>query len=261
MAKDLSTPSDALSTERFYTPLHVQMARDEGRRGIRPTIAEFEAALQKFRVPSGGIALDAGCGATASAIAAMVRHGFERIYAIDANPQSVEVTRLLVERKGFSNVDLRTGSILELPYENGFFDFVACIGVAHHTASPERGIEELARVLKPGGHLYISLYCFADSAAESAVRVLRRIGSKLEFERFHPFVRRSRLWNNFITDHMYVPTLWLFHAGEVRTMLAKYGLSIIAEWPSRLDGFQSFGKLGTWLTGDGLMRVWLCRKL
>jgi hypothetical protein len=64
-----------------------------------------------------------------------------------------------------------------------------------------------------------------------------------------------------VMDHMYVPVLWLFQAEEVRQLLASNSLAILAEWPSRMDPFASWGRLGKWISGDGLLRVWLCQKI
>lgn len=46
----------------------------------------------------------------------------------------------------------------DLPFEDGFFDFVYSFGVVHHTPDTEKAISEIFRVLKPGGKCYISVY-------------------------------------------------------------------------------------------------------
>ncbi|KAJ3169403.1 Alkylated DNA repair protein alkB 8 [Geranomyces variabilis] len=52
---------------------------------------------------------------------------------------------------------------LRLPYRDSCFDFITSIAVIHHMSSPERrlmAINELIRVLKPGGHLLIFVWAF-----------------------------------------------------------------------------------------------------
>jgi SAM-dependent methyltransferase len=44
-----------------------------------------------------------------------------------------------------------------LPFGNESFDLVMCIEGFHYVAEPERGVAELARVLRPGGHAVVSV--------------------------------------------------------------------------------------------------------
>jgi SAM-dependent methyltransferase len=51
--------------------------------------------------------------------------------------------------------ELRLSNVLDMYYPNDFFDFSNCAGVLHHTADLYLGMQELARVTKPGGTLYM----------------------------------------------------------------------------------------------------------
>ena len=48
--------------------------------------------------------------------------------------------------------------VLELPFEDSYFDFVFCNGVLHHTDNMEKGIREMYRVLKPNKLAYLYIY-------------------------------------------------------------------------------------------------------
>lgn len=50
-----------------------------------------------------------------------------------------------------SNVELRVGSALDLPYADGWFDAVATIQVLEYLAEVPLALTEMYRVLKPGG--------------------------------------------------------------------------------------------------------------
>ncbi len=51
------------------------------------------------------------------------------------------------------------GDAENLPFPDGCFDIVYSNGVLHHTPDTERAIDEVYRVLKPGGRAVIMLYC------------------------------------------------------------------------------------------------------
>lgn len=52
------------------------------------------------------------------------------------------------------------GSALSLPFADQHFDHVISIGVLHHTPDCRAGFREVARVVRPGGHVVIFLYQF-----------------------------------------------------------------------------------------------------
>lgn len=46
----------------------------------------------------------------------------------------------------------------KLPFQTGYFDIVAGIGVLEHVKDQNRSLEEIGRILKPGGKFYVFLY-------------------------------------------------------------------------------------------------------
>jgi len=259
MPKNLSHPRSPSAIKDFYTAIHTRMAQRADQSDTRPTIREFVATLSRFSIASAGQALDAGCGGTAAVAIACANHGFGGVQAIDINVESLRLAKSLVGPAD-RVIHLSCGSVLSLPFPDRTFDFAACVGVAHHTPDPERVIAELARVVRPRGRMYFSVYCFADSVFECAVQALRCLGAHVSFGFMHRVSGKSHVMNNFVLDHMYVPTLWVFRAEEVRTLLARHGFSMLEEWSSVMDPFAQHGWLGRKISGDGLMRVWLCER-
>lgn len=49
------------------------------------------------------------------------------------------------------------GDIVNMPFFDGYFDGVLCAEVLEHLKEPEIGIRQISRVLKRGGHLYLTV--------------------------------------------------------------------------------------------------------
>lgn len=90
--------------------------------------------------------LDGGCGdgLFARVIAAPV------VIGVDSSPA-------MVERAREWGVDARLGDIQDLPFGDAEFDVVTCNWVLYHLPDLDRGLEELARVLRPGGR-FVGIY-------------------------------------------------------------------------------------------------------
>jgi ubiquinone/menaquinone biosynthesis C-methylase UbiE len=95
-------------------------------------------------------AVDVGCGA-GTEIVFLAQCGY-RCVGVDLAPAALAVARDRADKAGVE-VDLREGSVLELPVEAESVDFVNDRGCFHHIRESDRGTyaRELARVMRPGG--------------------------------------------------------------------------------------------------------------
>ncbi len=59
-----------------------------------------------------------------------------------------------------ANYRVAQADVYRLPFPSESFDTVFCIGVIQHTPSPEKTIEHLWKMVKPGGQLIIDHYTF-----------------------------------------------------------------------------------------------------
>jgi SAM-dependent methyltransferase len=119
--------------------------RNQTYRELTEGVIAEDAAFDAVRESSPERFLDAGCGMGELAERVQREVG-AAVSAVDISPRMVELTRA-------RGVDAQVADVQELPFEAGSFGCVAANWVLHHVPDLDRGIGELARVLRPGGRL------------------------------------------------------------------------------------------------------------
>lgn len=79
------------------------------------------------------------------------------LYGIDLTERAVQYTKSRLSAFGLSS-SLNTGDAEHLSFPNNFFDLVYSWGVLHHSPDTEAAVNEVYRVLKPGGEARIMIY-------------------------------------------------------------------------------------------------------
>lgn len=118
--------------------------------------AHWFARTLDAHIPLDARVLDAGCG-TGQLTCFLARRG-RSVLGIDASERSLNIAHSLKERLGLKGATFTAGDVLALNLAPATFDVVLCHGVLHHTPDPARGIQNLARVTRCGGHLVVGLY-------------------------------------------------------------------------------------------------------
>lgn len=78
------------------------------------------------------------------------------IIGVDIAPEMVERAGVLAARSGVADrVGFRVGDVAALPFPDASFDLVMSTLSAHHWPDPATGLEEIHRVLRPGGVAWI----------------------------------------------------------------------------------------------------------
>jgi SAM-dependent methyltransferase len=118
--------------------------------------------FDRLGVGAGTSVIDVGCGAG--------RHSFEafrRGADVVAFDQSVEdlndvdaILQAMAEQgeaPASAKAEAVKGDALDLPYADGTFDCVIASEILEHVPADDRAIDELVRVLKPGGQLAVTV--------------------------------------------------------------------------------------------------------
>jgi demethylmenaquinone methyltransferase/2-methoxy-6-polyprenyl-1,4-benzoquinol methylase len=115
-----------------------------------------ERAADRTELGPGDVALDACCGTgdLAFELARRVEPG-GRVIGSDFAEQMLDLARRKAGERGIGSVRFEFGDAMALSYDDETFDAVTVGFGVRNLADLDRGIGELARVLKPGGRLVI----------------------------------------------------------------------------------------------------------
>ena len=99
--------------------------------------------------------LEIGCG-TGTDLLQFARGGAS-VTGLDLTPRSIEIARRRFEVYGLQG-SFGIGDAEHLAFPDASFDAVYSFGVLHHTPRTARAVEEVYRVLRPGGRAIVMLY-------------------------------------------------------------------------------------------------------
>jgi SAM-dependent methyltransferase len=212
-------------------------------------------------MPKEGTILEAGCG-LARFVQYLNDKGFERVLGIEINPEAVMAVKALKP-----NLDLMCGDVSQLSFADNSIDGIISLGVVEHfVEGPERPLQEMLRVLKPGGYAVITVpsfnkirkmryilsgrnlgSCIKKSASKILIRESSNYGTTRDRCSLETYEYRFKPW--FVSGHFFE---YRFTRGEFQRELTKVGFLLVDAVPSgQLDGiymefspvFASFKKI------------------
>ena len=95
--------------------------------------------------------LDCGCGPGSITIDLAQAVAPGEAIGIDRREDALAHGRALARERRIANVTFQAASVCQLPYSDGSFDAAFACAVLQHLAAPLTALEEMRRVLKPGG--------------------------------------------------------------------------------------------------------------
>ncbi|MHA2427155.1 MAG: class I SAM-dependent methyltransferase [Candidatus Hermodarchaeia archaeon] len=122
----------------------------------KPIQHELLDIAQQFKSHGVRRVLDHGCGSGRHTVY-LAKQGFE-VFGLDIAPTGLSTTIHKLAEEGLTG-HTSLADILQMPYENGFFDAIISVRVIHHNriAVIRKTVEELRRVLKPYGLLWVTV--------------------------------------------------------------------------------------------------------
>ena len=115
---------------------------------------------RKLKLEAGQLLLDMGCGEGRHSIGALLETP-ANVIGLDLSIEDLKTAKSRLNDFDLSGHDtfctFGVGNIKNIPIENASLDAVMCSEVLEHVDSPKESIQELVRVLKPGGIMALSV--------------------------------------------------------------------------------------------------------
>ena len=159
-------------------------------------------------------ALEVGCGRGAGARLIKKKFRPHELHTTDLDVEMMRKAVRYLSPKERETIHLCAADLLALPYPTGSMDAVFGFGVLHHIPDWRAGLQEVARVLKPGGFYFL--------------------------EEIYP-----TLYQNFLTRRILVhPHRDRFDGDDLRLALEQASLSRIAAWEVKYVGIIAVAQKG-----------------
>jgi ubiquinone/menaquinone biosynthesis C-methylase UbiE len=203
-------------------------------------------------------ALDGGCGTGVCSMA--LSEMADEVVAFDLSTGSLRTAQQLAKHLDIDNIRFENGSLLDIPFPDSSFDLVFSWGVIHHTPDPVRALDELVRVLEPGGTLVLAVYLktplmYVHEAIRFAclripkryrrpiirsvanlVRVAERLGKRTNVRDDNPLIESQ------VEDWYFVPEKHFYSIKEMHRLFRERGLTyeVVCEQTGRLRSSSNF---------------------
>jgi SAM-dependent methyltransferase len=231
--------------------------------------AKVFAFLERANFQVGGHVLDAGCGGGGMPLSFADEATF--VVGIDLVNRFGAAGVTLAKDRGIRNLDFVQADGQRLPFADASFDWVFSHAVIEHVADAQRYLHECARVLKPGGSMYLSTAPYLSFHGAHLPRLKvpiplhLLIGRRAAFATFRTLARHAE-WtlreradeNSFIkiaraNGHKHDDLLELVRIQRLRSQVASAGFTVAVEDLYLTGTFRKLpGPVARWLRDSPL---------
>lgn len=233
--------------------------------------AKVIAFLDRSGVAMDGRVLDAGCGGGGMPLS--LAEEARLVVGIDPAERFQQAGVRLGRERGLTNLHFALADGMYLPFPAGSFDLVLSHAVIEHVADAALYLRECARVLAPGGRMYLSTAPYLSFAGAHLPRLKVPVplhllaGRRIAFRAFQ-FLARHAPWtlkepaneNSFIKaarrgETKHDDLLELVTVSRLRGQIAGAGFRIVREELHATATVRRLpAALGRWLGGSPLTR-------
>lgn len=164
--------------------------------------------------PAGSRILEAGCSNGAQTKIIAKKNPGSHFISVDISESSLKKAEKLIKDLSIKNVNLEVGNILDLKYDDEYFDHVFSCFVLEHLSSPIDALKSLKRVLRKGGSItliegdhgstyYYPYSSYAERAIQSQVSFQALSGGNALIGRqIYPLLNQSGFKNCTVSPRM-----------------------------------------------------------
>ncbi|RLF79953.1 hypothetical protein DRN32_04045 [Thermococci archaeon] len=120
------------------------------------------------KVKRGEKILDVGTGPGYIPIEMAKKNPNLEVWGVDISRAMIKLARKNAEKAGVNNITFEVMSVYELKLPENYFDLVISIGALHHFSNPLKAFDEMYRVLKSCGEVWI--YDFITDVPKKDIR-------------------------------------------------------------------------------------------
>ena len=122
-------------------------------------------ALARMPVEAGDTILDLGCGSGYAGRALRDTRDAARVYGLDGSPAMAQNARSYTDD---SRISYLVGDFDALPFADDAVDHVWSMEAFYYATDPEHTLDEIARVLRPGGTFYCAVNYYEENVHSHA---------------------------------------------------------------------------------------------
>ncbi|MFO0974067.1 MAG: carbamoyltransferase N-terminal domain-containing protein [Phycisphaerae bacterium] len=198
------------------------------------------ARLLGEQIPFNARVLEVGCGT--GQLTNFLAIGCRTVVGTDLCLNSLRLAEKFRASAGLNRARFMQMNLFRPAFKAEQFDVVLCNGVLHHTSDPYGGFKQIARLVKPGGHIVIGLYNkWGRLLLDTRRQVFKLTGGRLKW--IDPYLRNYKLsagkQDAWFADQYQHPHESKHTMGEVLRWFEENGFDFVNGVP-KLDVWEPF---------------------